>query len=661
MTRHRACNQARPGFRRQIMELAQSREGSKHSLAPSDNNPPHSEASSKEHCTIMRLTQRNVAATTVPFAMLIGLLLVLTLSLFLTPSPVFAAGVVGNGSPASCTESALRNAINGGGRVTFNCGPNPVTITFSREIEIKNLKVEIEGANKVTLSGGRRTNIFRTYNATLTVRNLTFRDGTGNKGGAIRATGNSRIVVIGSRFFNNDSLNGPRDAEGGGAISMHQGSLHIETSHFEGNRGINGGAIYNMLAPITVVGSTFVNNDSTFGHIPASGWSGNWGYGGAIYVDGASVKDSTAGQVVIRNSVFRGNKARLHGGAVYTYLYTPDTALIEGSLFEANAVLLSRGDKANGGALMHHNGPLTLRNSTFVGNRSEDAGGAIVVAQSSSGGSWRNSTITNVTVIGNRADAINSQKGNGGALFILNGLVELSNSTITGNFADRLGGAIYSMNDNVRLRNTIISGNSVGLSTTVSDQCYKTFSGSSNNIQSPGASNDTKCASGILITKPLLGSLGNYGGRTPTVPILATSPAINRGASCTPTDQRGALRVAACDIGAFEYGATAARVDTLSAPIVEANANGALLSLNWNTVEGALSYEVQIAAEVGFTDETPTMPVSELSLSLLQNRGVYAVRVRACVDEGCGPFSEPVSVAIDAASERVFLPILFNE
>src|SRR5215213_8951865 len=51
--------------------------------------------------------------------------------LFLRPGGGLAAGTVGTGSPASCTEAALDTALAGGGLVTFNCGSSPVQITLT--------------------------------------------------------------------------------------------------------------------------------------------------------------------------------------------------------------------------------------------------------------------------------------------------------------------------------------------------------------------------------------------------------------------------------------------------------------------------------------------------------------------------------------------------
>jgi hypothetical protein len=59
----------------------------------------------------------------------------------------------------------------------------------------------------------------------------------------------------------------------------------------------------------------------------------------------------------------------------------------------------------------------------------------------------------------------------------------------------------------------------------------------------------------IITTSPLLGTLGNYGGNTQTIPLLPGSSAINAGNSTYCSighDQRGVNYVGKCDIGAFE-------------------------------------------------------------------------------------------------------------
>lgn len=610
---------------------------------------------------MMRTTEQHRTHALARFGLFLALMLGFAVGL--RPLPALAAGVVGNGTPASCTEAALRNAIAGGGRVTFNCGPNPVTITLSQELRVVKT-TEIDGGGKITLSGAGRTRHIYTEYVTLTVRNMTFRDGRSERGGSIRASAKPTLLIYNSQFINNNSAFGI-DEESGGAISIRLGTLRVENSRFEGNRGINGGAIHNLLTGATIIGSVFLNND-TSQPLPPEGLSTPFGFGGAVYTDGNSLQnDSIGGTTTIRNSIFIGNKARINGGAVYTYLYTPDTSLIENSHFENNMVYLSRGGKAYGGALHHHNGTLTLRNSTFVGNRSEDAGGAITITQGGSSGAWRTSYLSNLTIANNRSDRLDGTKGLGGGIFVSNGIVEVTNATIVGNYAESYGGGIYSVADNVRLKNSIIANNTVAPRDGTSDQCYKTFSGSSRNLQSTGAG-DKRCSSDALIADPRLGTLGAYGGPTRTIALLAGSPAINKGSGCPTTDQRGAPRVAACDLGAFEYGSRAATAASdLPAPAIQSAqdlSGGPLVQISWAEVAGAISYEIQIGPETGLEEELPPKATAETTeLVLPLDTGSYLVRVRACDYIGCGAYSETRTVTVTQAPLKIFLPLTTTE
>src|SRR5262245_23512801 len=65
--------------------------------------------------------------------------------------------VIGTGTPASCTGDAFVSAVAKGGVITFDCGPDPVTIVLSSTAKVfndKGTKLVIDGGNKVTLSGG---------------------------------------------------------------------------------------------------------------------------------------------------------------------------------------------------------------------------------------------------------------------------------------------------------------------------------------------------------------------------------------------------------------------------------------------------------------------------------------------------------------------------
>ncbi len=68
-------------------------------------------------------------------------------------------GVVGTGTPASCTQAALEAKLAGGGSLTFNCGANPVTIVTTNTLSIAADTI-IYGGNKLALGGGDVSKVF---------------------------------------------------------------------------------------------------------------------------------------------------------------------------------------------------------------------------------------------------------------------------------------------------------------------------------------------------------------------------------------------------------------------------------------------------------------------------------------------------------------------
>jgi hypothetical protein len=70
--------------------------------------------------------------------------------------------VVGTGTHASCTAAVVVKMVAKGGIITFNCGPDPITITLTKTARIFNdtgPDIVIDGGNKVTLSGGGHVRI----------------------------------------------------------------------------------------------------------------------------------------------------------------------------------------------------------------------------------------------------------------------------------------------------------------------------------------------------------------------------------------------------------------------------------------------------------------------------------------------------------------------
>ncbi len=253
--------------------------------------------------------------------------------------------VVGDGSKESCTSDAVVQAVAKGGVITFDCGPDPVTITLDRTAKIVNNtgpKIVIDGGGKVTLSGGGRVRIL--YQNTcdeaqvwttshcqdqdhplLTVQNLTFVDGNskgetkeGGGGGAIFVRG-GRLKVVNSRFFGNVCDETGPDVGGAAIRTLSQSQnrpVYIVNSTFGaqgmGNRCSNGGGLSSIGVSYTVINSQFAFNEAIgHGANPAKGGTPGGGSGGAIYNDGNTFTLSLCGTSITDN------KANEGGGAIF--------------------------------------------------------------------------------------------------------------------------------------------------------------------------------------------------------------------------------------------------------------------------------------------------------------------------------------------------------
>ena len=192
----------------------------------------------------------------------------LILTAGLQATPAYAAGVVGSGTPESCTDAALNAALTGGGVVTFNCGPNPHTITLSAQKSIVADTV-IDGGGSVSLSAHGSRHFLVNAGATLTVNSLTLRDGSvAGDGGSIYIFSGATVVISNTLLINNRT-----DAAHSGGAIVNYGTLTILQSTFEDNAGANGGALYPRWAGSrTFVDHTIFRHNSTTS--ATDGWGG---------------------------------------------------------------------------------------------------------------------------------------------------------------------------------------------------------------------------------------------------------------------------------------------------------------------------------------------------------------------------------------------------
>ncbi len=230
------------------------------------------------------------------------------------------------------------------------------------------------------------------------------------------------------------------------------------------------------------------------------------------------------------------------GGGMYNFYSSPTLTNVT---FSGNTAIYHGG----GGMYNDYESNTTLTDVTFSGN-SAPYGGGLCINNSSS-------TLTNVTFSGNSATY-----GGGMSIANDNNSPTLTNVTFSDNTASDYGGGIYNdsfgiYESNPMIRNTIFWGNTAIID---GSQIYKHNSGStpslSYSVVQGGCPAGSTCTN-ILTADPMLGTLGNYGGFTQTIPLLAGSSAIDTGddSVCPSTDQRGFHRPygAHCDIGAYEY------------------------------------------------------------------------------------------------------------
>lgn len=310
----------------------------------------------------------------------------------------------------------------------------------------------------------------------------------------------------------------------GGGI-QNAGSLVLQDCVFRDNRagngadgpavtdGGDGGAIDNLPSParLTLIRCTFLGN------VAGTGGDGKSGIARIIRPPGGNIsyigEDGESG----------GHGGR--GGAVFAN----GVVIVENCTFSANY----SGNGGNGGNGSEQGLPNHAGNGGNGGN-----GGAIAVAGELhvvSGTLSGNGTGAGgkMGFFGDNSESKPGGRGQGGGMAVVNGLCDLRNTLVAANvaaMAPDIFGSVTSLGYNL----LGVSDGSAGIA---------------------DAANNDLAGSQALPLEPVLGPVANNGGLTPTMALLFTSPALQRGdASLSGTDQRGEPRSQGgrVDIGAFE-------------------------------------------------------------------------------------------------------------
>jgi len=310
-------------------------------------------------------------------------------------------------------------------------------------------------------------------------------------------------------------------------VALYGGFAGTETARIQRNLAVNATILSGDLSGDDV---GFTNNSENVYHVVT-------GATGAT-LDGFSI---TAGNA---NDVGSGWPDTSCGGGMFSNSSSPTLTNLT---FSGNFATY-------GGGMFNNSSSPALANVTFSGNSATYGAGMFNDSSSPA--------LANVTFSGNSATSYGGGMGNWNI-----SSPTLTNVTFSGNSATYYGGGMFnnSGSPSPQIRNTIFWDNTAPSGEGAQIFNNGSTSSVSDSVVQGGCPAGSTCTN-IIATNPLLGTIGDYGGSTQTIPLLAGSSAIDTGndATCAATDQRGISRPqgAHCDIGAYEYADTTAPIVT---------------------------------------------------------------------------------------------------
>ncbi len=227
--------------------------------------------------------------------------------------------VIGSGTPASCTSQAVVAAVAAGGVITFDCGPDPVTIVMTATAKVVNTSpvVVLDGGGKVTLSGAGQRRIL--YMNTCDPAQIWTTSHCQNQD-------HPSLTIQNLHFTQGNSTGETYEGGGGGAVFVRGGRVKVIDSFFTANRcdatGPDlGGAALRVLSqfdglPVIVAGSTFggspANGNTCSNGAALSSIGVSWQIYNSVFTDntaiGSGANPSTAGNAGRRE--WRGDLSR---------------------------------------------------------------------------------------------------------------------------------------------------------------------------------------------------------------------------------------------------------------------------------------------------------------------------------------------------------------
>ncbi|MDR1721959.1 MAG: hypothetical protein LBR24_02790, partial [Methanobrevibacter sp.] len=260
--------------------------------------------------------------------------IVIIVSIMGTISSISAADSPYSGGDlnAVVTGASPNDAIN----VSSGTYTDP-TDTITNIVVNKNLTIAGDGDPTTVILDANNNNYFFKVESgyTLTLQNLTLKNGKDTSGGAVTVETGATLNLINCIFETNYASNY------GGAI-YSEGIVNVTNSNFTANTATDGGAINIKDGFLTINGGTFDSNIAVNG----GGLSLGFGFGGAIYCQGI---------LNVINGNFTGNQAP-NGGAIYC----------EGILTVTDGSFTANQATEHGGAIEVENGTLTVTGGEFT-------------------------------------------------------------------------------------------------------------------------------------------------------------------------------------------------------------------------------------------------------------------------------------------------------
>jgi hypothetical protein len=470
------------------------------------------------------------------------------------------AGSGTTGDLLYCINEANANPSVAGSVIEFDptVFATPQTIVLSSTLTLSETAgpevVNGPGANLLTVSGNNSVEVFAIANGvTATITGQTISNGSAAYGGGIDNAGT--LTVTDSTVADNEA------GEGGGIYNV--GTLSVTSSTIDDNAASSGGGISNA-GTLNVTNSTIADNAAKGAGIVTLDVS--------AYIDGRD-------QLIIQGNTLQWDHfdfaapGRLDGVNEPTIITTTLNGVTQMNGVDWIPIWpLPPPDPIRFPTLSSVFTGLTpsIPDTTDVTLKVINARDSMTIAQlptasnnfttllefnddPSAGAAWYEGLLT-----------FDSAAYGGG--IASTGTLTVVNSTIADNtvVSGGSGGGLGVGGSTATVDNTIVALNTDGTGNGVApDDISGTVSASSayNLIDTGGAGGLVNGVDGnqVGVANPVLGALGDYGGHTPTIPLLPDSPAIDAGSDNIPglwvptTDQRGVYRPSArIDIGAFQ-------------------------------------------------------------------------------------------------------------